>query len=63
MAVGSASADRIGDKRAQAQRVMAQIAVLDASLERARNRYNAAEYKLQGIEHSLKINRVALTAA
>ena len=47
-------------KQAQAQRVLTQIAQLDSSLERARNLYMSATQKLQRIEHSLKINRIAL---
>jgi peptidoglycan DL-endopeptidase CwlO len=64
VAAGSASGDpSIGAKRAEAQQVLAQINVLDASLERARTRLDAANFKLRGIEHSLSINRVALRAA
>jgi peptidoglycan DL-endopeptidase CwlO len=40
-----------------------QIQQLDASLERARNRYEVATHKLSAIEHNLAINRVGLRAA
>ncbi len=43
--------------------MLTQIAQLDSSLERARNLYMSASAKLQRIEHSLKINRIALRAA
>lgn len=64
VAAGAATGDpSLGGKRAEAQRVAAQIQVLDASLERARNRYEAASVKLGEIEHSLKINTIGLRAA
>jgi cell wall-associated NlpC family hydrolase len=63
VAAGSASADTVGAKRAQARQVLAQIAVLDSSLERARNAYDEATVKLAGIDRSLKINRVGLRTA
>jgi cell wall-associated NlpC family hydrolase len=53
----------ISAKQAEAQRVMAQIQVLDSSLERARNSYDSANAKLQRIEHNLKINRIGLQVA
>jgi peptidoglycan DL-endopeptidase CwlO len=63
-AAGTATGDpSIGSKRAQAQQVAAQIQQLDASLERARNRYEMATVKLRQIEHSLKQNKIALRAA
>jgi peptidoglycan DL-endopeptidase CwlO len=37
--------------------------VLDSSLERARNRYDAATFKLGAIEHSLQINTIGLHVA
>jgi cell wall-associated NlpC family hydrolase len=43
--------------------VLAQIGVLDSSLERARTRYELATTKLAGIERSLKINKVGLKTA
>ncbi|HEY2072500.1 MAG TPA: NlpC/P60 family protein [Gaiellaceae bacterium] len=42
---------------------MAQIQVLDSSLERARNSYDSANAKLGRIEQSLKINRIGLHVA
>jgi peptidoglycan DL-endopeptidase CwlO len=53
----------IGGKRAQAQHVANQIQLLDASLERARNRYESATVKLHQIERNLKVNKIALDAA
>jgi len=64
VAAGTATGDpTVGAKQAQAQQVMAQIQQLDSSLERARNLYVSASEKLQRIEHSLTINRIALRAA
>ena len=63
VAAGSASADTIGQKQAQARQVLAQIGVLDSSLERARTRYELASTKLAAIERSLKINEVGLKTA
>ncbi len=42
---------------------MAQIAQLDGSLQRATNAYYEATHKLHAIEHSLKVNAIALHAA
>ena len=42
---------------------MAQIQVLDSSLERARNSYDSATAKLHTIEHSLAINTIGLKVA
>jgi len=64
VAAGSATGDpSVSAKQAQAASVMTQIRQLDASLERARNRYEAATQKLRLIEHSLAINKIALRAA
>ncbi|HVH50773.1 MAG TPA: NlpC/P60 family protein, partial [Gaiellaceae bacterium] len=63
VAAGGASADTIGQKQAQARQVLAQIGVLDSSLERARTRYEIASTKLAAIERSLKINKVGLRTA
>ena len=61
---GSATGDpSVSAKQAQAQSVMSQIRQLEANLERARNRYEAASQKLRLIEHSLTINKIALHAA
>ncbi len=63
-AAGSATGDpSVSAKQAQAQSVMSQIQQLEANLERARNRYEAATQKLHLIEHSLSVNKVALHAA
>jgi cell wall-associated NlpC family hydrolase len=43
--------------------VLAQISRIDASLERARTRYEASTRKLHVIDHSLAINKVGLGAA
>ncbi len=42
---------------------MAQIQQLDSSLERARTAYDSATFKLAGIQHNLKINRIGLHVA
>ena len=64
VAAGTATGDpSVSGKRAEAQRVSAQIQQLDASLERARNRYETATIRLGQIEHNLKVNKVALHVA
>ena len=64
VAAGSATGDpSVSAKQAQAQSVMSQIQQLEANLERARNRYEAATQRLHLIEHSLSVNKVALHAA
>ena len=64
VAAGTATGDpSVSGKRAEAQRVSAQINQLDSSLERARSRYEMATVKLGQIEHSLKINKIGLRAA
>ncbi len=64
VAAGTATGDpSVSGKRAEAQRVEAQIRQLDSSLMRARNRYELATVKLREIEHSLMINKIALRAA
>lgn len=61
---GSATADpSIGAKQAEAQQVMGEITQLDSNLERARTAYEQATVKLGAINHNLRINRVALSAA
>lgn len=61
---GTATGDpSVNAKQAQAQQVMAQIQQLDAGLERARSLYDASTAKLHVIEHSMKINKIALRAA
>ena len=44
----------IGSKRAQAQQVLAQLRQLDASAQRANNRYQLASVRLQRLERSLR---------
>jgi cell wall-associated NlpC family hydrolase len=64
VAAGTATGDpSISGKRAEAQRVAQQLQELDASLQRARTRYELATEKLHQIEHNLKINTVGLRAA
>src|SRR5207248_4835979 len=64
VAAGTATGDpSIGAKRAQAQQVIVQISQLDSNLERARTLYVSSTQKLHVIEHNLKINKVALSAA
>jgi peptidoglycan DL-endopeptidase CwlO len=64
LAAGTATGDpSVSAKQAQAKSVMVQLRQLDASRERASNRYEAASQKLRLIEHSLTINKVALHAA
>ena len=64
LAAGAATADpSVGAKQAQAKQVMAQIQVLDSSLERAPHAYDSATFKLDGIQHNLKINRIGLHVA
>ena len=64
VAAGTATGDpSVSAKQAQAQQVMGQITQLDSSLHRAQSAYESATVKLRGIEHSLKINKVALHAA
>jgi peptidoglycan DL-endopeptidase CwlO len=64
LAAGTATGDpSVSAKQAQLQSVLGQLRQLDASRERASNRYEAASRKLRLIEHSLTINKVALHAA
>lgn len=64
MAAGTAAGDpSVTAKQAQAQQVLGQIQLLDSSLHRAQSAYESATTKLRTIEHSLKINKVALRAA
>jgi cell wall-associated NlpC family hydrolase len=63
-AAGTATGDpSISGKQSEAQHVMSQINALDASLERARNEYDAATAKLHAIQESLRLNRIGLNAA
>ncbi len=64
VAAGTATGDpSVSAKQARAQQVVAQITRLDGSLNRAQNLYDESTLKLHVIEHSLKINKVALRAA
>jgi peptidoglycan DL-endopeptidase CwlO len=61
---GTAQADpSIDSKRAQAQRVLVELQQLDASAQRANNRYQLASAKLQRLERNLRINKQALGVA
>jgi peptidoglycan DL-endopeptidase CwlO len=64
LAAATARADpSIDSKRSQAQQVLRQLQLLDASAQRANNRYQLATLKLQRLERSLRINRQALGVA
>ena len=64
VAAGAAAGDpSISAKQAQAQQIMAQMTQLDGSLQRATNLYYDSTRKLHVIEHSLKVNKIALRAA
>jgi cell wall-associated NlpC family hydrolase len=63
IAAGVATGDSISSKQAQARQVMAQITQLDGSLHRAQNAYEDSTRKLRQIEHSLKMNKIALHVA
>ena len=59
----TANGDPIAAKRAQAQAVLAQLAVLDGKAQRANNAYQAATDRLHVLEANLRINRQALGVA
>jgi cell wall-associated NlpC family hydrolase len=64
--LGSAAAradPSLDTKRAQARRVLAQLQQLDASAQRANNRYQVASLRLQRLDGSLRVNRQALGVA
>jgi cell wall-associated NlpC family hydrolase len=64
VAAGTATGDpSISAKQAQGRQIMAQLTQLDGSLQRATNLYQDSTRKLHAIEHSLKINKIALHAA
>jgi cell wall-associated NlpC family hydrolase len=64
IAAGTATGDpSVSAKQAQARQIMAQMTQLDGSLQRATNLYYDSTRKLHTIEHSLKINKIALQAA
>ncbi len=63
-AVATAHADPgISSKRAQAQQILGQLQRLDASAQRANNRYQTATRGLRRVEHQLAVNRQALGVA
>jgi len=61
--VGTASADSVASKQAEAQSVMTQIQQLDSSLERAIEAYDLANVKLARIKHDLSTNTHNLSVA
>jgi peptidoglycan DL-endopeptidase CwlO len=64
VAAGTATGDpSISAKQAQANQIMAQLTQLDGNLQRATNLYYDSTHKLHAIEHSLKVNRLALHVA
>ncbi|HSI96789.1 MAG TPA: hypothetical protein VK926_00365, partial [Gaiellaceae bacterium] len=63
LTVGSASAQTVQSKRAQAQAVMAEIQELDADVARAAEAYNYARIQLGEIEADLDSNGRHLVAA
>jgi peptidoglycan DL-endopeptidase CwlO len=63
LAPAAARAEPLGDKRAQADAVMGQIMLLDASVGAAAEEYNAARIKLDEIEAEQRKNRRHLTIA
>ena len=64
LAAATAQADpSIDSKRAQAQRVLGQLRRLDASAQRANNRYQLATVRLQRLERNLRVNKQALGVA
>ena len=63
LAPASAQAEPIGSKRAQAEAVMAQIQLLDASVGQAAEEFNAARIKLDEIQSEQRKNRRHLAIA
>src|SRR5512144_1398321 len=58
LAAGAATADpSLADKRAQAQRVLAEVQGIDAQLGQAVEAYNAANIRLDQIEAQQRANR------
>jgi cell wall-associated NlpC family hydrolase len=56
-------ADQIGDKKAEAQHVLAEINSLDQSLGKAIEAYDASTIKLQHIQDSLNVNKYEMRVA
>jgi peptidoglycan DL-endopeptidase CwlO len=63
LAVGSASAQTITSKRAQAEAIMAEVESLNGNLEQTIEAYNYANIQLQEIESDLATNAKHLVAA
>ena len=59
----TANGDPIAAKRAQAQAVLAQLAVLDGNAQRANNAYQSATDRLNVLKENLRVNRQALGVA
>ncbi len=62
-AAATAAPPQITAKQREAQRILADVQVLDSRVERAVESYNLATIKLQGIEQGLRTNRRELTVA
>jgi cell wall-associated NlpC family hydrolase len=63
LAATPALADPIGDKRAEAQRVLGEIHQLDLQLEKAAEAYDLANVKLGHIQTQIRTNRFELRVA
>ncbi len=63
LTAATAAADTVTSKRAEADRVLGQIAVLDASVEKAVDAYNAAQIELDSLKKQEKENRYHLALA
>ena len=62
LAVGSASAQTITSKRAQAEAIMAEVESLNGNLEQTIESYNYANVQLQKVESDLASMKVGQTA-
>ena len=62
-AAATAAPPQITAKQREAQRILADVQVLDSRVERAVESYNLATIKLQGIEQDLRTNRRELDVA
>ena len=63
VAAATAAPPQISAKQREAERILADVQVLDSRVERAAEAYNLATIKLQGIESSLRTNRRELAVA
>jgi len=63
MTAAAAGADSVTSKRAEADRVVGQIQVLDSSVEKAIDAYNAAEMELNSLKEKERANRYHLALA